>query len=261
MKIGFFLYSATGNTLRVAAPFLEYLENEGHEVKVHDVLDVLAEGLPEMDNFDLVGFGSPVMVFRPPEALTDFFELLPPSTETRNSFLLLTSAGQPSNTAHRIGSILKSKNYDLRFHAHFRCEDSYIPFRKYLKMIISKGKPDEQTMNRAAEAARTMLSMLKAGKRRKTSYSPASIFNLIAKGTPRGGATIFLGKRRLDEQKCTGCLICSRRCPTGAIGPETPPVCDEAKCVGCCACFNNCPENAWLLNNYAPEYYYNPSKP
>lgn len=46
----------------------------------------------------------------------------------------------------------------------------------------------------------------------------------------------------VDAEKCTGCTICERVCPTGAIsgGLKKPHTIDAQKCISCGACFQNC---------------------
>ncbi len=50
----------------------------------------------------------------------------------------------------------------------------------------------------------------------------------------------------VDAQKCTGCTLCERVCPTGAItgGLKQPHSIDTEKCISCGACFQNCKFNA-----------------
>jgi len=46
----------------------------------------------------------------------------------------------------------------------------------------------------------------------------------------------------IDEEKCTGCHACVRRCPVEAISGEArkPHTLDQAKCVKCAACYEVC---------------------
>ncbi len=46
----------------------------------------------------------------------------------------------------------------------------------------------------------------------------------------------------IDETKCTGCTICARNCPTGAITGEkkSPHFIDQEKCITCRVCYEKC---------------------
>ena len=46
----------------------------------------------------------------------------------------------------------------------------------------------------------------------------------------------------IDPQKCTGCTLCARVCPTGAISGtvKQPHVIDQEKCIKCGACMEKC---------------------
>jgi formate hydrogenlyase subunit 6/NADH:ubiquinone oxidoreductase subunit I len=68
---------------------------------------------------------------------------------------------------------------------------------------------------------------------------------------PAGGR----GKHAYDEQKCTGCGICSRICPAFAIEMKgLGPKCEGIKvnlnaCIFCQQCEDNCPTGALVLTS------------
>ncbi len=54
---------------------------------------------------------------------------------------------------------------------------------------------------------------------------------------------------KIDVDKCTGCTICAKKCPTGAIigGKKTPHFIIEEKCIACGACDEACKFDAILI--------------
>jgi NADH-quinone oxidoreductase subunit F len=47
----------------------------------------------------------------------------------------------------------------------------------------------------------------------------------------------------IDPEKCTGCLVCKKKCPTEAIAgaKKEVHVIDQEKCIKCRVCFESCP--------------------
>jgi Na+-translocating ferredoxin:NAD+ oxidoreductase RNF subunit RnfB len=50
----------------------------------------------------------------------------------------------------------------------------------------------------------------------------------------------------IEIDKCTGCTICSRKCPTSAIigTQRNPHFVIQDKCIGCGICYDSCKFNA-----------------
>lgn len=58
----------------------------------------------------------------------------------------------------------------------------------------------------------------------------------------RAGVCKDLKVYYIDVDKCTGCTVCAKKCPTTAIigSPRTPHFIIEDKCIGCGICFDVC---------------------
>jgi len=56
------------------------------------------------------------------------------------------------------------------------------------------------------------------------------------------GACRSLTAFEIDGEKCTGCALCAKSCPVGAISGDfkSPHAIDETKCIVCGACRDTC---------------------
>lgn len=65
----------------------------------------------------------------------------------------------------------------------------------------------------------------------------------------------------IDRERCKGCLLCVRSCPTGVLGPErtanswgyypSSAIAPE-KCIACGNCHAVCPDVAIIVYRIAP---------
>ncbi|MBN2342896.1 MAG: NADH-quinone oxidoreductase subunit NuoF [Deltaproteobacteria bacterium] len=54
----------------------------------------------------------------------------------------------------------------------------------------------------------------------------------------------------IDSEKCTGCMVCARKCPTDAImgAKKTPHYIVPDKCIACGACYDACKKDAVIVS-------------
>lgn len=53
----------------------------------------------------------------------------------------------------------------------------------------------------------------------------------------------------IDVDQCTGCTLCAKKCPTGAIigNPKSPHFIVEDRCIGCGICYDTCKFSAVII--------------
>lgn len=256
MKICLYWYSATGNTMHLARAACDRWREMGHEPTAFDMLNRKKAEPPHPDQFDRVVFAFPVMVFRPPFTSIKFLEELPNSQKGVETHLLITSGGMGAKSDSWYANLLAQKGFMVAGAEEFTCTDSYIPFRKYFKFMEKKGLPNERT-EKAAKAFADRVAAASKPPRQPWRGLGRSFFNSIGVGAPPNAGYTLLGPRRLEAEKCTGCTLCAKLCPTGAITMEGErPTVNEKACIGCVACFNNCPPGAWRLKKFGLEYHY-----
>lgn len=90
MKTILYVFSGTGNTLKVAALYKKYLESyDGNSVDIYRISTKSGE-IPDPSGYDLVGLGYPIHGFSAPEPAINFCNKLP-EVENKRTFIFKSS--------------------------------------------------------------------------------------------------------------------------------------------------------------------------
>ncbi len=244
-KVLIFFHSATGNTGWIAKKLAEALKGDGVEVDTCNISQRPA--VIDFSGYDLIGFGCPIMGFRPSFAMTNFIDALPLQKNVP-AFMFITYTGILANGTWVLASRLQRRGFVVVAQKTFFCEESW-PILRAVGLISNRGKPDEQSLSHVNQYVQQLLlirDQLDKNRNSQSAQIPFSRLNLFyylgLKVTPKN-LSGMMGKKTVDEQKCTQCGYCMTHCPVRAIGLNPFPTFDE-KCTGCWGCFNICPEGA-----------------
>ncbi|MDE5618601.1 MAG: 4Fe-4S ferredoxin, partial [Clostridia bacterium] len=120
MKIGVYLFSATGNTERVCNLIKENLMQGGAEITIIKIEKGLNDSYAP-DKFDTLIFAYPVHGFNAPTIVTEFAKLLPNAEGKK--YYIVKSSGEPAKanraSSAQLNSILRKKGYDMMDEFHY----------------------------------------------------------------------------------------------------------------------------------------------
>ena len=250
MKILFFLFSGTGNTLRVGEELKDALHSRGHEVEIIQIRKDTE--IPPLD-CDMLLFGYPVHAFNAPLPFLKFLKALP--KKDLPAYLIRTS-GEPLKLNDASGitprRILKQKGYTVQ--GEYSIVMPYnIIFRHSDGMAARMWLSAKARVLRAADE----ISSYCIRRQRVNVFRRAVSFVLRIEHT----AMPIIGRRFRVKDACVGCGLCEKVCPQGNIVMRDGKPNFGKSCAGCMGCAFLCPKdaiktsvlNGWRVNG---EYFF-----
>ncbi len=236
-------YSTTGNTRLVADRIAKALTAKGVNTSVQN--PVITPAIGNLEEYDIVGFGTPTMAWKPALGFYACLGLVPTLTKKIPAFVFCTSAGQPVNTLHTMAEMLAKKNFLVLDGLEVLGENNWPLARQFGEMAMEPvGKPDESDLSTTAPFAKNLVQRLKAKDLSpKTFKFITTSLHFIGHRTGPMHLRVSMGKKKVDRNKCNQCAACARACAVRAISLNPYPVFSN-RCMGCCACFNLCPTEA-----------------
>ncbi|NMD37788.1 MAG: 4Fe-4S binding protein [Christensenellaceae bacterium] len=227
-------FSGTGNTKYCVETFVRQFDPSAYIVSIEDpsVVD-------KIKSQDIIVFGYPVYFSNLPKIVHDFIVNNQKCFYGKKIYIIATMAffsgdgtgcaARLFDSAHILGGL------------HLRMPDS-ISDSPILKTSY---KANKKMINRAKEKIGIAVSRLKENNPHKDGLS---IFNrvsglLLQRLWFRNAVSSYKKKPVINTNKCTGCGLCSKLCPTKNIFVEEKAISHD-RCTLCYRCVNNCPEKA-----------------
>jgi len=235
MKVILYVFSGTGNTLKVANLYKKYLNAD---VTVYRVSKKSGQA-PSPEEYDLVGIGYPIHAFCAPEPILNFVKSLP-SVAYRRAFVFKTSGeGLHLNdcSSQKIIRILDKKGYDVTLERHV-----VMPYN----MIYRHSDAMAKQMWIYAQAFVKMncgeLESFKREKLKKPFYKRMLVAPIG--WIERHFAHLHGPMFKVNSKKCIDCGKCVAVCPENNIKKEDGKFKFGHNCVLCMGCSFGCPESA-----------------
>jgi len=231
-------YSGSGNTklaCRYLARHLEAID--------FDFLDITQQEAPDFEPYDLVGFATFADFYGPPQLFQNFLEALPQQAG-KPAFVLNTYGFIGGRTLQTLAEWTSTRGFNILAGHALHTPESF-PLLNALG--VGKQAPSQRScaeFDRFIEQLAGLLQQIQSGSTVQTQEIHLSFLNSLFPRIPRTAPQTLMGKKYVDETRCTACGLCASVCPCDAIRLTPKPVFDESRCHGCWACYNHCPEQA-----------------
>lgn len=247
MRISIGYFTSTGNTLWLGIRAKEMMEQEGHKVKLFEILK-------EGDKFgseesDLTGFFYPVWGSNPPDPMVDYLNSMPEGNG-KKLFFVGNCCAFTGDTGLRWKNILKKKGYNVFYLDHIIMPTNmnipYLPENAIKKVPV--GEELENILGSAEKTLQKVCSSILKGEEKTEGKGLISRLGGIMQRKFYWTADWYKSRFFVDKNKCVKCGLCYRMCPVENISrAENGEISFDGKCILCVKCFNLCPANAVLI--------------
>ena len=236
-----YVFSGTGNTMRITSLFKDEFEKMGVKTTLYPVCSAMSD-LPDPNAFDYVGFAYPIHAFNAPKILLDLARNL--KSVRDKDFFILKSSGEPliinNVSSLRFVSLLKKKGFKLKSEYHY-----VMPYN----MIFRHTDREAVKMWETARAlcpieAREVLNGVEHKLSRVFLGRFIAWLFRIEHIAMRVNGRFF----KVKADKCILCHKCEKACPVENIRiDENGRFYFGKQCIMCTRCSFHCPTDAFKI--------------
>jgi flavodoxin/Pyruvate/2-oxoacid:ferredoxin oxidoreductase delta subunit len=255
-RILIYYHTATGNTGWLTGEIARRLEEKGCAVTLRNISR--QRDTSDIGSYDLIGFGCPVMGFRPTFSMTDFINTLP-MQQGNAAFIYVTCAGISASSLWMLSQLLNTKGYRVVAAKHFRGEVSW-PMARMTGFIPDRGRPDARDIPAIMQFSAGIYDALK----RRAEKSPTALcsvpfaslnpFSYLGLTNKAAYLRFIMGTKKVDRSRCSRCGLCEKYCGSRAITLDPWPEFSDS-CCGCWGCYSICPQQA-ISTFITPKWQY-----
>lgn len=231
--VDLYCFSGTGNTLLAARRLAAALRRHG----VETVLRGLWPATTVEPGEGILGLAFPVACQSTYPFVWDFVARLPPG-QGRGVFALDTLHAFSGGLLGPLRRLLAAKGYRPLGAAE-------IPMPSNLRLRVPAPGRDEAVREKAMAAIDALAGDLAAGRAVWPEGGRGeAMLHRLSRARTTWGFLRWAMNLRLDSGTCSGCGLCERLCPVGAIRLDREPALDRRSCQLCMRCHSFCPVGA-----------------
>lgn len=254
MKGLIFYFSGTGTTKLAAQYIAANMRNIDFDF--HDMNET---NVPDLRQYDLLGFASYAQGFNPPEYVEHFIKKL--NKAEKYAFIFNTYGFINGNTLNNLGDWVKNTGCKVIAGFALHTPESSPIMIKY--KITSENSPSEKEMknfNTFIKELDVKAKKINEGEAvKEIAVKKNEIFTLMG-GALNRSSLAAIGKKYVDKNKCIKCKLCQQKCPYNAVYFQNEyPEFNEENCKSCFICYNLCPVQAINSKKYTSIRYRKPN--
>lgn len=251
MKGAIYYYTGTGNTKLACCSIAENINHIDF-----DLIDITTSKNPNLSKYEVVGFASPTFYMGIPKIFKDFLFGIK-EQDKKPAFILNTFGMMQGKALKLMNKIISNNGFEIIAAGSLHMPESYPVF-------IAKGwgevnRPNEQQVHdfqRFIADLSSKLENLKRGEMPPEIKISVGFLNNIIPVSSREKIIKQMGELKVDTALCSGCGVCVKVCPYGAVSQNSYPIVEQNKCWGCWKCYNHCPQKAIYTDRIKSDFQY-----
>lgn len=249
-------FSITGNTRKIAEAIQKGMKSLDERCDIARLKDI---DTPDLQGYDLIGLGSPVMWLKEFDNVTAFIEHTMRGVEGKHAFAFSTHGALPAQYFLRVIPAMKQRGVTV-----IGWNDWYggVYFPCVPKPYFTDGHPDAIDLQEAEDFGREMVERSRRIHRGETNLIPTlprgkeydDLYDPVLMNNPeearktkekRFADALSVGFS-IDKKKCNypKCTFCMDNCPMNAIDLSVDPPLFNRNCGMCWMCEMACPKGA-----------------
>ncbi|MFC2070913.1 EFR1 family ferrodoxin [Chloroflexota bacterium] len=254
MKSIVIYYSMSGNTKKIAQAIHSGMSQLGEQCDIARLRDVNTQ---DLEGYDLIGLGSPVINQKEPPNVTGFIQRSLVSVDGKHGFVFCTHGASPCRYLSNVVPAMIQRGLTIVGWNDWFGSAFYpvIP-----KPYLTDGHPDAIDLKEAEDFGREMAERSQSiyqgntqlipafpkGREYDELYEPSEAKPWVFPETMEYGKVMRSTKFNINAKKCRypKCTHCIDNCPAGNIGHSTYGPVFYSSCALCFLCEQTCPQAA-----------------